>query len=247
MNTAWNYAIAFFAAAVVALIAYYAVDKAEYNKKTAEAQRVANEIGYIIVRSDFLFNVFGTVEYKQRLSVSAAVVNNFSGFKYLDYLTKYFNLKVNNKTAFFLKKLYDATEKLDVAIEEAGIPTKYADALKPSFTMVYTSPGGRSHKEATVLLDCRKIREIGAKIETLQQKSNHAKRQRSKMTPALKKAILERDSYTCQNCGNSIYKEPNLLLEIDHIVPVSKGGETEPDNLQTLCWRCNRSKSDSLS
>lgn len=32
--------------------------------------------------------------------------------------------------------------------------------------------------------------------------------------------------------------------DIDDIVPVSKGGLTTEDNLQTLCWRCNRSKSN---
>ena len=41
-------------------------------------------------------------------------------------------------------------------------------------------------------------------------------------------------------------KEPNLLLEIDHIIPVAKGGLTEESNLQTLCWKCNRAKSDKL-
>ena len=43
-------------------------------------------------------------------------------------------------------------------------------------------------------------------------------------------------------CGNSVLKEPNLLLEVDHIIPVSEGGESSADNLQTLCWRCNRIK-----
>ena len=47
-------------------------------------------------------------------------------------------------------------------------------------------------------------------------------------------------------CGNSTHEEPNLLLEIDHIIPVSKGGCTVEDNLQTLCWKCNRSKSDKI-
>ncbi|HJB68761.1 MAG TPA: HNH endonuclease [Candidatus Fournierella excrementigallinarum] len=36
------------------------------------------------------------------------------------------------------------------------------------------------------------------------------------------------------------------MLEIDHIIPVSKGGRTEEDNLQTLCWKCNRSKGDKI-
>ena len=45
----------------------------------------------------------------------------------------------------------------------------------------------------------------------------------------------------------SLSKEPNLLLEIDHILPVSKGGLTTEDNLQTLCWRCNRSKGAKIS
>lgn len=32
----------------------------------------------------------------------------------------------------------------------------------------------------------------------------------------------------------------------DNIIPVSKGGITEESNLQTLCWKCNRSKADKV-
>ncbi|OON85411.1 HNH endonuclease [Oribacterium sp. C9] len=66
------------------------------------------------------------------------------------------------------------------------------------------------------------------------------------MTSKLRQQIKERDNYTCKFCGNSTHKEPNLLLEIDHIIPVAKGGYTVEDNLQTLCWKCNRSKSDKI-
>jgi 5-methylcytosine-specific restriction endonuclease McrA len=83
--------------------------------------------------------------------------------------------------------------------------------------------------------------------ETLVQKIRWAKSaagQRALMTARLRGWIKDRDRHTCQNpaCGASVAVEPNLLLEVDHIIPVSKGGLSEPENLQTLCWRCNRSK-----
>ena len=34
---------------------------------------------------------------------------------------------------------------------------------------------------------------------------------------------------------------------LDHIIPVSKGGCTVEDNLQTLCWKCNRAKSNKMA
>jgi len=79
---------------------------------------------------------------------------------------------------------------------------------------------------------------------------NFIKEERNKMNriykdgKTLRQWILFRDDYTCKKCGNSIKKEPNLLLEVDHIHPVSKWGPSVPENLETLCWKCNRKKSD---
>ena len=70
----------------------------------------------------------------------------------------------------------------------------------------------------------------------------HSKRQRSLMTPELRRQIAERDNYTCQICGK--YMPDGVGLHIDHIVPVSKGGKTVPSNLQVLCSKCNGSKSN---
>ena len=66
------------------------------------------------------------------------------------------------------------------------------------------------------------------------------------LTATLREAVFQRDNYTCRFCGNSTHKEPNLLLEIDHIIPVAKGGCTVEENLQTLCWKCNRQKSSKI-
>lgn len=56
--------------------------------------------------------------------------------------------------------------------------------------------------------------------------------------------IMKRDNFKCCMCGRSPATTPNLELHIDHIKPWAKGGETVPDNLQTLCSDCNLGKSD---
>lgn len=56
--------------------------------------------------------------------------------------------------------------------------------------------------------------------------------------------VMKRDNFKCCACGASPAKDPSVELHIDHIVPWSKGGETEIDNLQTLCSKCNLGKSD---
>ena len=83
-------------------------------------------------------------------------------------------------------------------------------------------------------------------LESKLTKTAFVKEQRLLMTKKLRDFIKNRDNFTCCNCNNSTHVEPNLLLEIDHIIPVSKGGYTTEDNLQTLCWKCNRSKSNKM-
>jgi HNH endonuclease len=56
----------------------------------------------------------------------------------------------------------------------------------------------------------------------------------------MRATVLVRDGGRCRKCRRAIN------LEMDHIVPVSKGGKTEEANLQTLCRRCNRAKSKKL-
>lgn len=55
--------------------------------------------------------------------------------------------------------------------------------------------------------------------------------------------IFKRDSFTCQYCGN---KPPSVILEVDHINPVSNGGNNSQLNLITSCFDCNRGKSKNL-
>lgn len=57
-------------------------------------------------------------------------------------------------------------------------------------------------------------------------------------------SIYKRDGYRCCNCGISGRFNKSVQLEIDHIIPISKGGKTTYDNLQTLCHKCNAEKGD---
>lgn len=56
--------------------------------------------------------------------------------------------------------------------------------------------------------------------------------------------VLRRDNFKCKICGKSPAIDPSISLEVDHIHPWVKGGETILENLQSLCSVCNRGKSD---
>ena len=52
--------------------------------------------------------------------------------------------------------------------------------------------------------------------------------------------VFKRDGFTCQYCGQT---PPKAILHVDHIHPVSKGGDNGQNNLLTSCLECNLGKS----
>jgi 5-methylcytosine-specific restriction endonuclease McrA len=58
-----------------------------------------------------------------------------------------------------------------------------------------------------------------------------------------RKNILLRDRYSCQFCGRVL---PASELTLDHVVPRSRGGRTDWDNLVACCHPCNNRKGDRL-
>ena len=55
--------------------------------------------------------------------------------------------------------------------------------------------------------------------------------------------VFKRDKFSCQYCGQ---KAPDVILHVDHLDPVSKGGTNEILNLVTSCVDCNSGKSNVL-
>lgn len=55
--------------------------------------------------------------------------------------------------------------------------------------------------------------------------------------------VFKKYNFTCQYCGR---RTPEVILEIDHIIPKSRGGTDNIDNLTVSCFECNRGKSGTL-
>lgn len=79
---------------------------------------------------------------------------------------------------------------------------------------------------------------------TFESETNFNHKTDRNISLSLRYDILKRDNFRCVKCGSSPALTPGTRLHIDHIIPWSKGGETEESNLQTLCSDCNLGKSN---
>ena len=63
---------------------------------------------------------------------------------------------------------------------------------------------------------------------------------RTQLTKKIRFEVFKRDGFACQYCGAT---PPNVILQVDHIHPVSMGGDNSINNLITACQPCNLGKS----
>ena len=203
-------------------------------------------------------------------NASLQVVRNAS-IEPIKYLIKYFDISATEEKLNEIETLGESISRLENAIknlEERGeeitgsfAPPKfilkhYLEEFQsqvglevPSlqvpysvYSFEYQSAGGNSGQKTSIKLDSQTIDRL---VETLAEKIKFKKSaagQRALMTAKLRGWIKERDQFTCKICKISTSDEAHLLLEVDHIKPVSKGGQSIEENLQTLCWKCNRTK-----
>jgi hypothetical protein len=203
-------------------------------------------------------------------NASLQVVRNASTDP-LKYLMKYFSISADQDTLADVQRVANDISRLEEAVanvkrREADISTKInppAFILKyyrkefwdqvgvhlspievpyPKYRFQYTSAGGNSGQESSIELNTPTLEALSATLVDKIRWTKSAAGQRALMTTKLRGQIKERDNHACLTCGVSLSVEPHLLLEVDHILPMSRGGLSVPENLQTLCWKCNRSK-----
>lgn len=150
---------------------------------------------------------------------------------------------ISSKIPFLIKILFP--NKLE---SELGFDEFYFNELYfPTFSFRYISSGGNSGSQFDLTLDIPMLERFVTYLSETVKFKKSSQYQRRLMTPKFRQEILTRDNHICKLCENSTNNEPNLLLEVDHIIPLSKGGLTIIENLQTLCWKCNRSKGAKLN
>lgn len=194
-----------------------------------------NPIGYII--KYFYPN---KSNYKEQIHKLKLLIEELETLKeakdIIDNYKKDYDKYIQNVPDYILEDDEDGFySRLGLAIIDEAV-------LNVEYKFIYTSDGGMAQRYFTVPMNEENIIELINQLENKLSLKAQTQEQRALMTTKLRTYIKERDNYTCRQCGNSTYKEPNLLLEVDHIIPIIKGGLTKEDNLQTLCWKCNRSK-----
>jgi len=108
-----------------------------------------------------------------------------------------------------------------------------------NYTVIFHFKGTGLENEAKIYycqnrLDDQDLEQIKSSFESTRPKRDVSLKLRDK--------IFRRDNFKCVYCGRG--KSDGVKLHVDHIIPVSKGGSSNEDNLQTLCEECNFGKSN---
>lgn len=208
----------------------------EYKSKAAvdKADLGAAAVQYVSENLGFIENLIQ--EYKK-------CENQYSNYKkevnaILATKVDYSKLKLNK----FLFFSIDDYIKLETKLIDKII-LKNKNRLTLYVYVDYTSPKGQNHWYKDYEYAFSGILNFIKIVKQREEYMKSSKYQRSILSDSLRYDVLKKDNFTCRFCGASA-KNDGVKLEVDHILPVSKGGKTEINNLQTLCERCNRGKSN---
>ena len=203
------------------------INEKEYSIRGISRADASNIIQYYIENNNYNIREYILKLYDNKI-------------KYDNYIKEYNS--INNKTSiedinkagFSENKFYKLEKKL---LEKEKISDK---VYKKHIIISIHYSNSRAEYIKNRTIDYQKILEIYKEWENGKKYVETSKRERKLMNDKLRYDVLKRDNFTCQKCGASV--KDGVKLQIDHIIPISKGGKTTLSNLQTLCDRCNIGK-----
>lgn len=254
---------------IFGLIAYFVNKKWTNKVKTvSEKYEKLNQLNkeyqkiFVIVNTHFKFEKTCTTKYQiDKINLFKFFCSNIADdFSYYDKLTENVLLnRKNQKTYQWMVENINSTVTKEKA-KEVKVPYKTfvkienkifdKAILKPIVDVIihclatYTSPYGRNSYRKERYYGISDVKSAIDEINQQREYRQSKQYQRSLMTNSLRYDILKRDGFRCQICGATA--ADGVKLHVDHIVPIAKGGKTEPSNLRTLCDRCNSGKSDKI-
>lgn len=160
---------------------------------------------------------------RSKLDVSAIAQaiwdEDMGGRRRKEYLDKVWeNNDDNLLKLFFGRKLY-FLRQIDIEFEKISHPELFKEEQNVKF-------GKRDITELS-------LSEI---------KKEDAEYEKGLRDGAFEKALTDNGNYKCAIC--SAEHSGRVYFQVDHIIPMNKGGKSVPDNLQILCRKCNGEKSD---
>ena len=257
---------------VLSIVIPLAIINKKYNRFVLKHSLAIKELEQI--NNHYHFNVIRECEYRHSYD-NDAFYNTISPKDYLIYQLVYLQKEVSkslnnaygNKIMFeqYQKEIAEKCHLNSFDTEELlNNKKKLAKMEQKLFKQETKNP--KTTYSITVILHLTKIngsyvrsksntfnsQEIRSLISRINNKKNDfyldeeiwnaiCRVERGKVTNKIRFAIYFRDGYRCKKCGRKTKD-----LEIDHIIPIAKGGKTTYNNLQTLCHRCNVKKGADL-
>ena len=131
------------------------------------------------------------------------------------------------------KETENMTKRIPYRSPQLSITYKYCNLCNknPALSFWWTI-----HPELRLLLICQSCAENEGLVEEKQITESRSRN----ISQEVRDKVWNRDGGKCVDCGS------NENLEFDHIIPHSKGGANTYRNIQLLCEKCNRSKSDNI-
>jgi len=232
----------------------------KYEKRTSKAKYGKSMFGGAFVRSSsFDFKAFLSGKIFEEMIVYKPLVN-----KYVDIFTIFNEYKIKTLKVFETRRLYKDlstaprdnrswfAKNLGTTTENRFIKLKkYEEELLNARTFSPQFPYVKLHLMATsqydnydrdVTYEFNDILECYHMALEKEGKMTFIQQQRAILSDDKRYDIMKRDGFRCCICGAKA--ADGIRLEVDHIKPVSQGGKSTQDNLQTLCERCNKGKRD---